>query len=95
LVLAASLTTAAAVAVGGVVGFVGLMAPHLGRLLFGSRHAVLLPASALLGATVLTLSDLVARTALAPVEIPVGILTALLGGPFFLYVLKRHSSRQP
>lgn len=93
LVLAASLTTAAAVAVGGVIGFVGLMAPHLGRLLFGSRHAVLLPASAMLGAILLIFSDLIARTAMAPVEIPVGVLTSLLGGPFFLYVLKRRTER--
>lgn len=93
LVLAASLTTAAAVAVGGVIGFVGLMAPHMGRLLFGSRHAVLLPASAILGATLLVFSDLIARTAMAPVEIPVGVLTSLLGGPFFLYVLKRRTDR--
>lgn len=94
IVIAASLATAAAVSVAGIIAFVGLMSPHLARMLFGGRHAVLVPASMLLGAAILTVADLVARTALAPIEIPVGILTALLGGPFFLYVL-RVGSRGP
>jgi iron complex transport system permease protein len=87
-VAAASLTTAAAVATGGIIGFVGLIAPHIARLLFGGSHARLIPASALLGALLLLLADNLARTAIAPVELPVGIVTALLGGPFFLYLLK-------
>jgi len=87
-VASASLTTAAAVAVGGIIGFVGLIAPHIARLLFGADHRRLIPASALLGALLLLLADDLARTVLAPVELPVGIITALLGGPFFLYLLK-------
>jgi iron complex transport system permease protein len=87
-VAAASLATAAAVAAGGIIGFVGLIAPHIARLLFGANHARLIPISALLGALLLLLADDLARTALAPLELPVGIVTALLGGPFFLYLLK-------
>ena len=86
--VAASLATAAAVATGGTIGFVGLIAPHAARLLVGARHARLIPASALLGALLLLLADDVARTVLAPLEVPVGIVTAMLGGPFFLYLLK-------
>jgi iron complex transport system permease protein len=87
-VLAASLATAAAVAAAGVIGFVGLIAPHGARLLVGARHAVAIPASALLGALLLVVADDLARTVVAPAELPVGVLTALLGGPFFLYLLK-------
>ncbi len=87
--IAASLTTAAAVAFTGLIGFVGLMVPHIMRLLVGPDHRRLLPASALFGALLLLLADTVARTALAPAEIPVGIITALAGGPFFLYLLRR------
>lgn len=83
----ASLLTAAAVAVAGLIGFVGLMTPHIVRLLLGSDHRRLLPASLLTGAVVLVLADVVARVVLRPVEIPVGIVTALLGGPFFLWLL--------
>ncbi|KAB8146070.1 iron ABC transporter permease [Chloroflexia bacterium SDU3-3] len=85
----ASLATAAAVAVGGIIGFVGLIAPHIARRLVGSSHARLVPASAMVGALLLLLADDFARTVLAPTELPVGIVTALLGGPFFLYLLKR------
>ena len=88
LVAAASLTTAAAVASGGIIGFVGLVAPHAARLLFGAAHHRLIPASALLGALLLVLADDLARTILAPIELPVGIVTSLLGGTFFLYLLK-------
>jgi iron complex transport system permease protein len=88
LVAAASLTTAAAVAAGGVIGFVGLIAPHATRFLFGAAHHRLIPASALMGALLLVLADDLARTVLAPVELPVGIVTSLLGGTFFLYLLK-------
>jgi len=92
-VCAATLAAAVAVAVSGVIGFVGLIAPHLARLFFGASHRTLLPASALIGATLLVWSDLVARTVLAPVEVPVGIVTAALCGPFFLYVLKSRGGR--
>jgi iron complex transport system permease protein len=86
---AGSLLVAAAVSVAGLIGFVGLMTPHIVRLIIGPDHRLLLPASALGGATLLVLADLVARTILAPVEIPVGIVTALAGGPFFLWLLVR------
>jgi iron complex transport system permease protein len=89
LMIAASLTTAAAVAFTGLIGFVGLMVPHIMRLLVGPDHRRLLPASALFGALLLLIADTVARTALAPAEIPVGIITAAAGGPFFLYLLRR------
>jgi len=83
----ASLLTAAAVAVAGLIGFVGLMVPHMVRLMLGPDHKVLLPASLLGGAITLVLADLVARTVIAPVELPVGVVTALLGGPFFVWLL--------
>jgi len=86
---AGSLLTAAAVSVSGLIGFVGLMTPHAVRLVLGPDHRLLVPASLLGGATVMVLADLVARTVLAPVEIPVGIVTALAGGPFFVWLLVR------
>ena len=85
----ASLVTASAVALCGVIGFVGLIAPHIGRLLLGPLHRRLLPISGLLGAIILVLADILARTLLAPIEIPVGVITSMLGAPFFLYLLKR------
>jgi iron complex transport system permease protein len=85
---AASLATAAAVAAGGVIGFVGLVAPHIARLLFGATHRRVIPASALIGMLLLLLADDLARTVIAPVELPVGVVTSLLGGTFFLYLLK-------
>ena len=88
IIAAASLATAAAVSAGGTIGFVGLIAPHAARLLVGAGHARLIPASALLGALLLLLADDIARTVMAPLELPVGIVTAMLGGPFFLYLLK-------
>jgi iron complex transport system permease protein len=72
-----------------MIGFVGLVVPHLMRLLAGPDHRVLLPASVLAGASLLLLADLVARLALAPAELPIGIVTALIGAPFFLYLLLR------
>jgi iron complex transport system permease protein len=84
-----ALLAAAAVSVAGVIGFVGLMTPHLLRPIVGADHRRLLPASLLGGATLLVLADLVARTVIAPSELPVGVVTALLGGPFFLYLLRR------
>lgn len=83
----ASLATGAAVSVGGPIGFVGIIIPHLVRLLVGADHRVVLPASALFGAAFLVCCDVVGRTVLSPVEIPVGVITALLGGPFFLWLL--------
>lgn len=87
---AASLMAATAVAMAGIIGFVGLIVPHAVRMLVGSGHARLLPLSALVGASLLIAADVVARTALAPQEVPVGIVTALAGGPFFLYLLRSH-----
>ena len=74
---------------GGPIGFVGIIVPHLVRLLVGVDHRVVLPASALFGAAFLVVCDLGARTLLAPVELPVGVLTAIIGGPFFLWLLVR------
>jgi iron complex transport system permease protein len=94
LVLAsASLLVAAAVAVSGLIGFVGLMTAHMVRLAFGPRHRILLPASVLGGAIMLVLADVIARTVVAPVELPVGIVTAAFGGPFFLWLLVRGETR--
>ena len=89
LLLASTLLTAGAVAVSGIIGFVGLVIPHITRLLFGPDHRLLLPASALLGGTFLVIADLLARTLIANIELPVGIITSLCGGPFFLYLLRR------
>lgn len=85
----ASLMVGAIVAVCGPIGFVGLMAPHICRLLIGPDHRLLTPATLLFGGAFLTVCDTVARTILFPTELPVGILTALLGGPFFLWLLLR------
>jgi iron complex transport system permease protein len=84
----ASLATAAAVAGGGIIGFVGLIAPHLARRLVGETHGWLIPASALLGAGLLVLADTTARTITAPVELPVGVVTAALGGSFLLFLIR-------
>jgi len=89
LVLCTALGVGAAVAAAGLIGFIGLVVPHLMRLLVGPDHRVLLPASLLAGASLLLLADLAARLLLAPAELPIGIVTALLGAPFFLYLLVR------
>jgi iron complex transport system permease protein len=89
LFLLASLLTATAVTLAGSVGFVGLVVPHMIRLMGGSDHRLLVPASVLLGGGLLTLSDILARTLLAPQQLPVGVVTALLGVPLFLYLLQR------
>lgn len=89
-VLVASLMTAAVVSFSGLIGFVGLIVPHAARLLFGPGHRLLLPASALLGATGLVLADALSRTLLAPTEIPVGVLTVLAGGPGFVLLYRRY-----
>jgi iron complex transport system permease protein len=86
--LSASLITAASVSVCGLIGFVGLIIPHSVRLIFGPDHRLLIPSAALLGASFLIASDTFARTLLAPVELPVGVITAAFGGPFFIYLLR-------
>src|SRR5947199_10681727 len=83
-----SLLTAAAVSIRGLIGFVGLVTPHAMRLLLGPRHRMLIPASALSGAIFLTLADLLARIVIAPAVLPVGVFTALVGAPFFLFLLR-------
>jgi iron complex transport system permease protein len=88
LVVAASLGTAAAVAVSGLIGFVGVIVPHIVRLLAGSSYRSILPLSMLFGGAFLTLADLAARTVSAPAEVPIGVLTAFLGAPFFVVVLR-------
>ncbi|MFC6288346.1 FecCD family ABC transporter permease [Nocardioides sp. GCM10027113] len=90
LVVTATLGTAAVVSVSGLIGFVGIVVPHAVRLLFGAAHHTLLPLALLLGAAFLVLADVVARTALAPAEVPIGVVTAMVGAPFFLVVLRRH-----
>lgn len=92
LLVTASLVTAAAVSVSGMIGFVGLIIPHAVRIVTGPDHRTLLPASALVGAIFLVWADVVARTALAPQEIPVGIITAFVGAPFFIYLLRKKKS---
>jgi len=87
----ASLATGAAVSLGGPIGFIGIIVPHLVRLLVGSDHRIVLPASTLFGAAFLVLCDLAARTVMSPLEIPVGVVTALIGGPFFLWLLVKRS----
>ncbi|MEO0316975.1 MAG: hypothetical protein RL404_652 [Pseudomonadota bacterium] len=87
--LVASLVTAAAVAVAGAIGFVGLVVPHMLRLWFGNDQRILLPASTLAGGSTVALADLAARTVAAPVQLPVGVVTALVGVPIFLYLLNR------
>ena len=86
--LFASLITAASVSVCGLIGFVGLIVPHGSRLIFGPDHRILIPASALIGASFLIASDTLARILLAPVELPVGVITAAFGGPCFIYLLR-------
>ena len=88
-----SLLTAAAVSISGLIGFVGLVVPHAVRLSLGPDHRFLLPASALAGAVFLVIADLLARIILIPAEIPVGIITAIIGAPFFIYLL-RHTRRE-
>ncbi len=89
IIIVGSLFAAVAVSLGGLIGFVGLIVPHLARLVMGPDHLRLLPATALTGAAFLVLTDTLARTVMAPSELPVGILMALIGGPFFLYLLRR------
>ena len=89
--VSASLATGAAVSLAGPVSFVGIIVPHLVRLVVGADHRLVMPASALFGASLLIVCDLVARTAFAPLELPVGIVTAIIGGPVFLWLLFRRA----
>jgi iron complex transport system permease protein len=90
--LASSLLTAVAVTSAGSIGFVGLVVPHLMRSVVGSDHRVLIPAAALAGGTLLVLADTVARSVFAPRQLPVGALTALIGVPLFLVLIRRQQS---
>jgi len=87
-VVAATLATAAAVSVSGLIGFVGIIVPHTVRMLTGWSYRLIIPLCLLYGASFLILADLVARTAVAPAELPIGVVTALLGAPFFVVVLR-------
>ncbi|WPU91488.1 iron ABC transporter permease [Mucilaginibacter sabulilitoris] len=86
-VILATMAVGASVAVSGIISFVGLLVPHMVRLIFGVDNRRVLPASALMGAIILTLADMIARKLVAPVELPIGVVTALLGTPVFLYIL--------
>jgi iron complex transport system permease protein len=90
--LVVSLMIGLVVAFSGLIGFVGLIVPHLGRMALGSDHRLLIPVSALGGALFLIVADGVARTAISPSELPVGVVTAFIGAPFFIYLLKTRGS---
>ena len=89
LIVAATLSTAAAVSAAGIIGFVGLIVPHTLRLALGPDHRTLLPLTLVYGAVFMVLADLAARTVIAPAEVPIGVVTALIGGPFFLWLMRR------
>ena len=89
LLASATLMTAAAVSISGIIGFIGLIIPHIARILVGPDHRILIPLSALTGAIVLILCDTAARTVVRPMQLPVGIITSLLGAPFFIYLVRR------
>ncbi len=93
-VVAATLGTAAAVAVSGLIGFVGIIVPHTVRLLAGSSYRIVLPVSMIGGAAFLVLADVAARTVQSPAEVPIGVITALAGAPFFLFVLRSQYPRR-
>jgi iron complex transport system permease protein len=92
LLVAATVITATAVSFGGIIGFVGIIVPHAVRLIWGPDYRFLLPLSVVCGSIFLIIADLMARTILSPTEIPLGIVTAFFGAPFFLYLL-RHKKR--
>ncbi len=94
LVAQVALAVGASVAISGTVGFVGLVAPHIVRLLLGPAHRTLLPAAALFGGAFLVLTDALARTIVSPADLPIGVLTALVGGPFFLWLLAGRAARE-
>jgi iron complex transport system permease protein len=87
--VAASILTGLAVSVSGAIGYVGLLVPHVMRMIFGSDHRILIPAAAFGGAIAVVLADVLARTVAAPNELPVGAMTALAGAPLFIYLLRR------
>ena len=91
--IVSAVLTGAVVSVSGMIGFVGMVVPHIVRLLCGADHRLLLPVSALGGGILLMVADTVARTVVAPTEIPVGVITALIGGPFFIYLLMTRKYR--
>jgi iron complex transport system permease protein len=91
---AATLGTAAAVSVSGLIGFVGVIVPHAVRLLAGASYRIVLPVSMLGGAAFMVLADLLARTVQSPTELPIGVVTAAIGAPFFLFVLRSRRTRQ-
>ena len=93
ILVVASLLSALAVSVSGIIGFAGIIVPHLFRILFGSDHRKLIPVSALGGGIFLLLCDTFARTILSGRELPVGVITSVIGGPFFLYLLKKNKSK--
>jgi iron complex transport system permease protein len=88
-ILLTALGVGASVALTGIIGFVGLAAPHLVRLMGGPSHRFVLPGSALMGALLVVLADLLARIAVSPAELPVGVVTSALGAPFFIWLLRR------
>jgi iron complex transport system permease protein len=92
-ILIASLLTALAVTLAGIIPFVGLVVPHAARLIYGPGHKVLLPAAAVCGAIFVVVADLLARVAIAPTPVPLGIVTAVVGAPFFLHLLRRSRSQ--
>ncbi len=92
ILLLCAFITAMAVSVSGIIGFVGLIIPHIVRLVVGSDHRILLPSSALVGGIFMIIADTIARTIISPTEIPVGIITAMIGGPFFIYLLRKKKS---
>jgi iron complex transport system permease protein len=87
--VAGSLLTGLAVSVGGAIGYVGLLVPHMMRLLFGTDYRLLIPTSAIGGGIIIVLADTLARTVVAPAELPVGAMTALAGAPVFIYLMRR------
>jgi iron complex transport system permease protein len=89
IIAVSALAVGASVAAAGIIGFVGLVVPHLVRLLLGADHRYVLPGSALLGASLLLICDLVARVVVAPAELPIGVVMSALGGPFFLWMLRQ------
>jgi iron complex transport system permease protein len=91
--VATSVMVGAVVSVSGIIAFVGLIVPHMLRITFGSDHRLLIPASLIGGAAFMVIADLIARVAIAPAEIPVGAITALFGGPFFVYMLRREGGK--
>lgn len=89
LFIAVGLMTAASVSLGGMIGFIGLLVPHIGRFMIGSDSRILIPVSALGGGVLLCIADLIGKSVLSPMELPAGIITAILGAPYFLYILRK------